>query len=89
MRGRRQFSDELRARAVGRALEGGVTLAQVARDLDLTPSVLRTWVARARAERDGGRSGLTTAERDELRRQRKELRVARLETRRRTRRSAT
>lgn len=79
MRGRRQFSDELRARAVGRALEGGVTLAQVARDLDLTPSVLRTWVARARAERDGGRSGLTTAERDELRRQRKELRVARLE----------
>ena len=89
MRGRRQFSDELRARAVRRALDGGVTLAQVARDLDLTPSVLRTWVARARAERDGGRSGLTTAERDELRRQRKELRVARLETRRRTRRSAT
>ncbi|MBE7448981.1 MAG: transposase [Kofleriaceae bacterium] len=79
VRGRRQFSDELRARAVRRAPGRGVTLAQVARDLDLTPSVLRTWVVRARAERDGGRSGLTTDERDELRRQRKELRVARLE----------
>ena len=47
-------------------------------DLDLTESALRQWVERARADRTGGRTGLTTAERDELVKLRKENRELRL-----------
>jgi len=50
----------------------------VARELDLTQSALRAWVARAEADRTQGKSGgLTTAERDELARLRKENRQRR------------
>ena len=52
---------------------------QVARELDLTESALRNWVAHARADRTQGRTGLTTEEREELRRLRKENRVLRTE----------
>ena len=48
-------------------------------ELDLTESALRTWVDRARADRTNGRTGLTTEEREELRRLRKEIRVLRTE----------
>jgi transposase len=52
----------------------------VARELDLTESALRAWVARALADRSRGKSGgLTTAEREELARLRKENRELRLE----------
>ena len=44
-------------------------------ELDLTESALRQWVERARADRSGGRTGLTTAEREELARLRKENRI--------------
>jgi transposase len=50
----------------------------VARDLDLTESAVRHWVTQA--EIDGGvREGLTTSEREELARLRKELKVVREE----------
>ncbi len=39
-RARRQFTDEFRAGAVRVVLSEGKTVAQVARDLDLTPSAL-------------------------------------------------
>ena len=39
------------------------TVAQVARDLDLTESALGLWVKRARADRTKGKTGLTIAER--------------------------
>jgi transposase len=71
---RRQFSEEFRAQAVRLVLEEGKTVGAVARELDLTPSALRQWVERARADRTGGKTGLTTAEREELARLRKELR---------------
>ena len=51
----------------------------MARDLDLTESALRNWVERARADRTQGRRGLTTEEREELRRLRKENRRLRVE----------
>jgi transposase-like protein len=38
----------------------------VARELDLVPSTLGQWVKQARADRTYGRTGLTTAEREEL-----------------------
>jgi transposase len=61
-------------------VDEGKTVGAVARDLDLTESALRLWVERARADRGNGKPGvLTTAERDELTRLRKENRQLRLE----------
>jgi transposase len=51
----------------------------VAGDLDLTETTLRNWVKQAQADRTHGRTGLTTAEREELARLRKENRVLREE----------
>ena len=53
-------------------------MAVVARDLDLTESSVRRWVAQAEID-DGRREGLTRAEREELARLRKEVRVLREE----------
>ena len=41
----------------------------------MTESSLRNWVEQARADRTHGKTGLTTAEREELARLRKELRI--------------
>jgi len=79
MKSRRRFSAEFKADAVRWVLDEGKALAQVARELDVVASVLRAWVGQARADRDGGKSGLTTEERAELARRRKELRVVRTE----------
>lgn len=76
---RRSFTDEFKAGAVRLVLDERKTVAEVARDLDLTPSALNGWVNRARADRDGGKSGLTTEERAELAKLRKENRELRME----------
>ena len=78
-RRRRRFTQEFRGGAVRLVLDEGQTAGQVARELDLTESALRNWVDRARADRTKGRTGLTTEEREELRRLRKENRVLRTE----------
>jgi transposase len=78
-RSRRDFSDEFKAGAVRLVLEEGKTVSAAARGLDLHPSVLRTWVNRARADRTKGRTGLTTVEREELAKLRKEVRELRME----------
>ena len=78
-RARRQFTDEFKAGAVRLVLDEGKTIAEVARDLDLTASALSGWVRQARVDRDGGKSGLTTEEKAELARLRKENRQLRVE----------
>lgn len=79
-RPRRSFTDEFKAGAVRLVLEQDQTVPQVARDLDLSESALRGWVDRARADRGRGKVGaLTTEEREELTRLRKEVRVLREE----------
>ena len=78
-RPRRRFTDEFKAGAVRLVLDEGKTVGRVARDLDLTESALRTWVDQARADRTNGRTGLTTEEREELRRLRQENRVLQTE----------
>src|SRR5262245_43560016 len=78
-RARRQFTPEFKAGAVRLVLDEGKTVTQVARDLDLTVSALRSWVIQARADRDGGKSGLTTEERAELAKLRKEVRELKIE----------
>ena len=74
-RPRRQFTTEFKAGAVRLVLDGDKPIRAVARDLDLTETALREWVKRTRADRTHGRTGLTTAEREELARLRKELRI--------------
>jgi transposase len=78
-RGRRRFSEEFKAGAVRLVLDEGRTIGGVARELDLTPSSLGRWVSQAQADRTKGRTGLTTAEREELARLRKENRELRLD----------
>ena len=79
-RARRRFSDEFKAGVVRLVLDEGKTAGAVARELDLTETAVRAWVVRARADRTKGRSGgLTTVEREELARLRKENRELRLE----------
>src|SRR4051812_34282093 len=74
-RPRRQFTDEFKASVVRLVLDEGKTVGAAARDLDLTETAVREWVKRARADRTKGRTGLTTAEREELARLRKENRI--------------
>ena len=74
-RPRRTFTDEFKANAVRLVLDEGKSVGAAARDLDLTESSLRNWVERARADRTHGRTWLTTAEREELARLRKENRI--------------
>src|SRR6266576_880487 len=78
-RSRRSFTDEFKAGAVRLVLDEGKTVAQVARDLDLTQSALGGWVKQARADRSNGKAGLTTAEREERARLRKENRQLKTE----------
>ncbi len=56
----------------------GNTLASVARDLDLTETAVRAWVRQADVDA-GDCPGLTSGEREELARLRKENRVLREE----------
>jgi transposase len=74
-RRRRSYTDAFKASAVRLVLDEDCSVAGAARDLDVTESALRTWVEHARADRSGGQTGLTTVEREELARLRKENRI--------------
>lgn len=75
-RKRRKFTDEFKARAVNLVLKQGVSVAQVARDLDLTESNLHTWVKQSKVDQGQGPAGaLTTEEKAELAQLRKENRI--------------
>ena len=75
----RHFDDEFKANAV-KLVEGGKTQAQVARDLEIVPSVLGTWVKRAKAEAaPDGVGDLKAAEREELATLRKQVKQLEME----------
>lgn len=78
-RPRRSFTEEFKANAVRLVLDQGKSVSAAARDLDLTASALQSWVTQARADRSKGKTGLTTAEREELAKLRKEVRELRME----------
>jgi transposase len=74
----RQYSTEVKARAVRTVLDSGRPIAQVAKDLDVGSESLRTWVRQARADADAGAPGAPTTEQlEELRRLRSENRELR------------
>jgi transposase len=78
-RKRRKYTAEQKADAVRMVREVG-NLAQVARDLDLTESSLRNWVTQAEIDEGRGPDGaLTSDEREELRRLRRENRTLEME----------
>jgi len=79
-RPRRNFSDDFKAGAVALVLKEGKTVAQVSEDLDLTASCVGQWVEQARANAGKSTRGtLTTDEKEELAKLRKEVRELRLE----------
>ncbi len=78
-RERRRYTAEEKADAVGLARKVG-NIAKVSRDLDLTESALRSWVKQVEIDEGRGPDGaLTSDERDELRRLRRDVRTLELE----------
>ena len=75
---RRAFTPEYKAEVVGLCRRGDKSIGAIARDLDISDSVVRRWVAQLEIDR-GERGGLTTAERAELARLRREIRIVREE----------
>ena len=79
-RKRRKFTDEFKADAVKLCAAGGRSIGQVAVDLDLTETALREWVRRAGVDAGEGPPGpLTTVEREELSRLRKQVKRLEME----------
>jgi transposase len=80
-RARRKFTAEYKAEVVRLVRDGGKSVGEVSRDMDLTESAVRHWVKQAGIDSGGGGAGpLTTAERAELvalRREAKQLRMER------------
>ena len=70
---RRSFTEEFNAGAVRLVLDEGKSISQVGRDLDVAQSVIGHRVKQARADRSNGKTGLTTEERAELARLRREV----------------
>jgi transposase len=68
---RRRFDPEFRAGAVRIVKETGKPVAQVARDLGISPYTLHNWVQADRAAAGDGGGGLSESEREELARLRK------------------
>ena len=79
-RRRRKFTDEFKAETVRLIHESGRTVAAVARELDLTETAVRRWVKQAETDAgQGSPEALTTEEREELRRLRREVRELQME----------
>lgn len=79
-RKKRTFSREFKAETVKLVLEGGKKVSEVARDLGVSENSIRIWVSRALVDSGKGRAGaLTTTEREELARIRKENRLLLME----------
>ena len=74
----RPHPPEFRQRAIELARLGDKPMAQIAEDLGISDSCLRSWVKQADID-DGGRRGLSTDERAELVALRRELRTTKME----------
>ncbi len=68
------YPPEFRREAVRLLRESGRPKSQIARELGITPWTLRLWEKQAEIDA-GEREGLTTEEREELRRLRRQVRI--------------
>jgi transposase len=79
-RKRRKFEPDFKAEAVRLVLEDGRSINGVAKELGLYPATLGDWVRQAKIDRGNGPAeALTTDDREELRRLRKENRELKTE----------
>ena len=79
-RKRRKFTPEYKAEVVKLIKASGKSIGQMAQELDLTETAVRTWVERAEIdERRDPQGPLTTEERAEVVRLRRELRTVTME----------
>jgi len=72
-RPRRAFSSEFRAEIVAACRRGDRSIGQVAKDFDLTETAVRAWFKQSEID-EGRQEGLTSAEREEMSRLRRENR---------------
>jgi transposase len=75
-RRRRAFTPAFKAEVVGLCRKGERSMAQVARDLDLTETSVRRWVEQAEIDA-GHKPGVTSGEQNELAELRRENRLLR------------
>jgi transposase len=78
-RSRPPYPPEFRAEAVELIRTGTKSFSQLSRDIGVSDQTLRNWVRQADLDAGRRRDGLTTSERDELRRLRAENRTLRME----------
>ena len=79
-RKRPTYTKEFKAEAARLARDGGKSVADTARDIGVSETALRSWMAQAEIDEGNGPAGaLTTEERQELTRLRRELRQVTLE----------
>ena len=81
MAGRRKFSREFKVEAVRMIRDGGLSLAEVARDLEIRPDMLRRWKRQTEEAGPGAfpGSGRLAPDDEEARRLRRELQRVREE----------
>src|SRR5690606_3377131 len=73
-RARRKFTPEFKADVVRLCQTGNESIGEICRRLDLTETAVRAWVKQAEVDDLGGKpDALTTSEREELVRLRREL----------------
>lgn len=72
-RPRRSFTEEFKAEIVELCCRGDRSIGEVSKDFDLTETAVRAWVRQAAVD-SGEREGLTTAEREEITKLRRENR---------------
>lgn len=79
-RKRRSFTPEYKAEVVGLVRSSGKSVGQVARELDLTETAVRSWVRQATIDAKHDPQGpLTSEERAELTRLRREMKTVTME----------